>query len=137
MEPQPAPLPSLTWDGPSTQGGLLLSPQILSASTSAGTLPETIPVPRAKGASPQHLPPVGRGKAQAASWIWANQSPRSSMSSFPLEVSSGGQCWGGQGGQPGRLQVSEQVNSCTCTAPKSLDKSRKDSKATNLTHPPG
>lgn len=29
----------------------------------------TICVPRARGASPQHLPPMGRGEAQAALWI--------------------------------------------------------------------
>lgn len=136
-EPQPAPLPSLTWDGPSTQGGLLLSPQLLSASASAGTLPGTVRVPRARGASPRHPPPVGRGKAQAASRIWANQSPRRSVSSFPLGVSSGGQCWGGQGEQPRRLQVSDQNNSCTCAAPQGWEESREGSKATNLTHPPG
>lgn len=37
-----------------------------------------------RGASPQHLPPMGR-----ASWIWANQTPRSSMSSFPGESAVG------------------------------------------------
>lgn len=101
VEPQPAPLPSLTWDGPSTQGGLLLSPQLLSASPSAGTLPGTVRVPRARGASPRHPPPVGRGKAQAASRIWANQSPRRSVSSFPLGVSSGGTVlgWAGRAAQ--------------------------------------
>lgn len=57
---------------PSTRGGLLLSPQLLSASVSAGTLPGTTRVPRARGARPPHssaspgipLPQAGDGHRQ-------------------------------------------------------------------------
>lgn len=128
----------------STPGGLLLSPQLLSASTAAETPPGTSCGRSVRGARPPHgsaspgtsLPRAGDGHRQPPG-SGQTQRPRGSGSSVPQGVSSGGHGWGWAGRASRELQVSDQVDPRTGAVLQGWEHSGKGLKPTNLTHPQG
>lgn len=89
---------------------------------------------QSKGCQPPASPSHGQGRGTGSLVDLSKSKPPKLHEQFPTGGQQWGQCWGGQGGQPGRLQVSDQAN---LAASQGWDESRKGSKATNLTHLPG
>lgn len=143
-EPQPqlAPLPSDTWGCPQCkpdhQHSGRASP-VASAFGSKRVCWDTAwDHPRAQGegcqaphgrASPQRLPPVGRGRAQAASWIWANPKPLKLCEQSPAGWQQQGTLLGvGREGVPGGCGCRTKP---TCTSVQSRRAGKSPEKAQN------
>lgn len=92
------------------------------------------PCAQGRGCQPPASPSRGQGKGTDSLLDLGKPKPPKLHEQFPTGGQQWGQCWGGQGGQPGRLQVSDQAN---LAASQGWSESRQGSKATNLTHPPG